>query len=201
MRSRSTLYTSIDPFVSRKKLLEWIMPAGQICWLRYLSLIQDLETLNKWRTDPAVRSNMDKTQDAAYAIKQYRSYLNSHTAQVFMAGCNALSVCIFKLTLLQASSFSLIFPGTPEDSLLEFMFHSLPDATLTLAPMLLRFADYYFSFQPGSALHIILPASDFLNIQAVEDAGFTEIRRPLKEGDGIRVFSMGGIRLNLKYSL
>ena len=172
MRKRLQFYKPVDPFVIQKNLLEWKTASGQKGWLRYLSLIEDLETLNVWRADPGVRSNMDGKPDEVYTIKQYQTFLSSSTMQVHIMGYSNIPVCIMKSILAQASPWSLRLPCLPEDGILEFMFRDFARSTLGLTEALTRFVKYYLSFQPYSRLGIPIPAVDFQNIRLVEDAGF-----------------------------
>jgi hypothetical protein len=158
------------------------MASGQRGWLRYLSLIEDLETLNTWKRDPDVRSNMERKTDAVYAVKQYRAIMTSSTAQVFVMGYHDNSVCIFKSVLAQASPWSLRLPFLSGDGILEFMFRDFARSPLNLTEVLRRFSGYYLSSQPHSRLGIPIPVFDFQNIRSVEEAGFQMIDRMIVEG-------------------
>jgi hypothetical protein len=178
MKKQSQLYKSVD-FFKCHKAFHWrylIKPPGVLA-LRYLSAIDDLETINSWGQKTATWSNTFRNKNPPYAIKFYRNLLGSSNMQAFMVTHKDRPVCIIEISLAQTHILIEKIPCSPEDGILQYLFDVSAKTNINLAIILELFIEYYMSFQGRGRLILPLREEDLQVNQIAIEIGFVEIAR------------------------
>jgi hypothetical protein len=180
MTKRAQLYKTVDFFKLHKvKFVQYIDQPPCALALRYLSAIDDMETINQWRNDPESWSNHIKPINYPYAIKYYYSVLQSTTAQAFIIMAGDHPVCILEIVLAQASSMMDRIPCYPGDGILEYLFKLSIKTNVGLSDVLSLFKNYYFTFEGRGRLILPIRVGDITVIQIAEATGFREMNRAI----------------------